>query len=220
MIMSQPIRFAPTLTAIAMASVIAGCATPQAAGSGASVGKTNIGVATRALAALNSNDFANAVKYGEQAVENSPNDAGLRALLGNAYFASGRFASAEAAYRDSLALYPNQPQSVLKLALVQIANGRNAEALAFLNQARNHLEPADYGLAVALAGQPQDAINVLEPAAREVGADARVRQNLALAYALSGDWASARTIAAQDLPENLVDGRVQEWMTFAKPNHA
>ena len=34
-------------------------------------------------------------------------------------FASGRFASAEAAYKDSLSLVPNQPQLVLKLALVR-----------------------------------------------------------------------------------------------------
>ena len=218
-------RFGPALSAIAMATVIAGCAGPQfgarsASNFGGTVDKANIGVATRALMALNSNDFATAVKLAERAVESSPNDAGFRALLGNAYFSSGRFASAEAAFRDSLALINDQPQVILKLALVEIAQGRNAEALAFLSSARGLLDPADYGLAVALAGQPQEAINVLEPAAREVGADARVRQNLALSYALAGDWESARTIAAQDLAPNLVDARIQEWMTFAKPTHA
>lgn len=218
-------RFGPALSAIAMATVIAGCAGPQfgarsASNFGGTVDKANIGVATRALMALNSNDFATAVRLAERAVENSPNDAGFRALLGNAYFSSGRFASAEAAFRDSLALINDQPQVILKLALVEIAQGRNAEALAFLSSARGLLDPADYGLAVALAGQPQEAVNVLEPAAREVGADARVRQNLALSYALAGDWESARTIAAQDLAPNLVDARIQEWMTFAKPVHA
>jgi Flp pilus assembly protein TadD len=208
-----------------MASVIAGCAAPQlgtrsASNFGGKVDKANIGIATKALMALNSNDYATAVKLAERAVENSPNDAGFRALLGNAYFGSGRFASAESAYRDSLALINNQPQVILKLALVQIAQGRNGEALQFLASARGMLEPADYGLAVALAGQPQEAVNVLEGAAREVGADARVRQNLALSYALAGDWTSARTIAAQDLAPNLVDARIQEWMTFAKPAHA
>ena len=220
--MSKSLRFAPAYTAIAMASVIAGCAAPQfgtrsASNFGGKVDKANIGVATRALMALDAKDFPTAVKLAERAVENSPNDAGFRALLGNAYFASGRFGSAESAFRDSLALINNQPQVILKLALVEIAQGRNGEALQFLSSARNMLEHADYGLALALAGQPQKAVNVLEPAARQAGADARVRQNLALSYALAGDWTSARTIAAQDLSANLVDARIQQWMLFAKP---
>ena len=219
--MDKSLRFAPTLTAIALASVIAGCATPQSSVRTSAAGQpdtSKVGLAMRALSALNANDYASAVSFGEQAVENSPGDASFRALLGNAYFGAGRFASAEAAYRDALTLNPNQPSAVLKLALVQIAQGKNGQALAFLNNARNLLEPADFGLAVALAGQPQDAVNVLEAAARERGADARVRQNLALAHALTGDWTAARNVASQDLSADLVDARIQEWMTFAKPS--
>jgi Flp pilus assembly protein TadD len=221
--MTKPLRFAPTLTAIALASVIAGCASPQSrlrTASSAKEGASKVGLAMRAMVALNANDYAGAVNFGEQAVENSPNDASFRSLLGNAYFASGRFASAEATYRDSLSLNANQPQTVLKLALVQIAQGKNAEALSFLSQARNMLEPADYGLALALAGQPIEAVSVLDNAARRVGADSRVRQNLALAHALNGDWAAARNVAEQDLSPDLVDARIQQWMTFAKPNAA
>ena len=151
-----------------------------------------IGLATRAMAALNSNDVPAAIGFAERAVAKTPNDAGFRALLGNAYFAGGRFQSAEAAYQDSLTLYSNQPQVVLKLALVEIALGKSGEALSFLDAAKDVLDPADYGLAVALAGRPADAIEVLETAARAPGADARVRQNLALAFALAGDWTNAR----------------------------
>ncbi|MEO5612213.1 MAG: tetratricopeptide repeat protein [Sphingomicrobium sp.] len=220
--MSKSLRFAPAFTAIAMASALAGCAAPQfgtrsASNSGATTDPANAGVATRALAALNAQDYPTAVKFAEQAVASSPNVAGFRSLLGNAYFGSGRFASAEAAYRDSLTLDSYQPQVIVKLALVEIAQGKNAEVVPFLASSRGMLDPADYGLAMALAGHPQDAIDVLEPAARQVGADARVRQNLALSYALTGDWDSARTIAAQDVPANLVDARIQQWMLFAKP---
>ena len=220
--MSRSLGFAPALSAIAMASVIAGCAAPQfgtrsASNFGGTIDKANIGVATKALIAINANDYPAAIKFAEQAVQNSPNDAGFRGLLGNAYFGSGRFASAESAYRDSLALINNQPQVILRLALVEIGQGKNAEAQSFLASARSFLDPADFGLALALAGQPQQAVDVLEPAARQVGADARVRQNLALSYALTGDWASARTIAAQDLSANLVDARIQQWMLLAKP---
>ena len=92
--MSRSLRFAPAFTAIAMASVIAGCAAPQfgtrsASNFGGKIDKANIGVATKALIALNAKDFPTAVKFAEQAVANSPNDAGFRALLGNAYFALG-----------------------------------------------------------------------------------------------------------------------------------
>ena len=56
----------------------------------------------------------------------------------------------------------------------------------------------------------------IPPLARR-GADARVRQNLALAHALAGDWTAARTIAEQDLPADQVEARLQQWMSFAKP---
>jgi Flp pilus assembly protein TadD len=169
------------------------------------------------MAALNSNDVPTAIDFAQKAVAKTPNDAGFRALLGSAYFAGGRFKSAEAAYKDSLQLYSNQPQVVLKLALVEIAQGKNSEALAFLDAGRDVVDAADYGLAVALAGRPAEAIPVLESAAREPGADARVRQNLALAYALNGDWTNARAVAAQDVPGDQLDARIQQWMQIATP---
>ncbi|MEO8175308.1 MAG: tetratricopeptide repeat protein [Sphingomicrobium sp.] len=223
--MDNSLRFGPALSAIAMATVIAGCAAPQSATRSASIfgGKVdtgNIGLATKALMALNAKDYTTAATYAERAVANSPRDAGFRALLGHAYFGAGRFASAESAYRDSLSLVPNQPQVVLKRVLVTIAQGRNAEALSVLEASRDVLDPSDYGLALALAGRPEEAANVLEAAARAPDADSRLRQNLALAHALSGDWDAARTIAAQDLSADLVDARIQQWMTFAKPHGA
>jgi Flp pilus assembly protein TadD len=218
--MARALRFGSTLSFIALASLTAGCAAPQSHVSSAGFGgKANgeIGLATRAMAALNSNNVPLAIEYAEKAVAKTPNDAGFRALLGSAYFAGGRFKSAEAAYKDSLALYSNQPQVVLKLALVEIAQGKNNEALAFLDAGREVVDPADYGLAVALAGRPADAIQVLESAAREPNADSRVRQNLALAYALSGDWTNARAVAAQDVPGDQLDARIHQWMQMAAP---
>src|SRR5206468_13074795 len=133
-------------------------------------------------------------------VAKTPDDAGFRTLLGNAYFAAGRFASAEAAYKDALTIYSNQPQAVLRLALAETALGKKDEAVAFLHAGRSVLDASNYGLALALAGETSEAIDVLDSAARQPGADATVRQNLALAHALAGDWTQARTIAAQDVP--------------------
>jgi Flp pilus assembly protein TadD len=218
--MARALRFGSTLSFIALASLTAGCATPQSRVSSAGLGgkqSGEIGLATRAMAALNSNNIPLAIDYAEKAVARTPTDAGFRALLGSAYFAGGRFKSAEGAYKDSLALYSNQPQVVLKLALVEIAQGKNAEALSFLEAGRDVLDPADYGLAVALAGQPAQAIPILEQAARAPEADARVRQNLALAYALAGDWTNARTVAAQDVPGDQLDARIHQWMQMTAP---
>jgi len=220
--MARALRFGSTLSFIALASLTAGCAAPQShvrtAGFG---GKANgqVGLATRALAALNSNNVPAAIQFAEQAVEKTPNDAGFRALLGSAYFAGGRFKSAEAAYKDALSIYSNQPQVVLKLALVEIAQGKNAEALSYLEAGRDVLDASDYGLAVALAGQPERAIGVLQSAARAPDADARVRQNLALAYALAGDWTNAKTVAAQDIPGDQLDARIHQWMQIATPGN-
>jgi len=216
----NPLRLGTAVSAVALATMIAGCASPMARSASVATGKANLAYGLRAQMALSSGDYASAVDLAEKAVEASPQDAGIRALLGNAYFGSGRFASAEGAYNDSLALAPAQPQVILKRALVQIALGRNSEAISSLQAAQGLIDPADYGLALALAGQPYDAVQVLETAARAQGADSRVRQNLALAYAISGDWTNARTVAAQDLSADLVDGRIQQWMTLAKPAHA
>jgi Flp pilus assembly protein TadD len=219
--MATSLRFGSALSVLALATTLGGCAGATGkAGRTAAASNVQLAPATRAQFALAANDYASAVAYAEQAAERSPSDATVRTLLGNSYFASGRFASAEGAYRDSLSLLANQPQVILKLALVQIAQGRSSEALAMLNAARNAVDPSDYGLALALAGQPAEAIAVLTDRARQPDADAQVRQNLALALALNGDWTNARIIASQDLSADLVDARITQWMAFAKPTSA
>ncbi|HEX6218643.1 MAG TPA: tetratricopeptide repeat protein [Sphingomicrobium sp.] len=219
--MATSLRFGSALSVIALATTLGGCAGfPGKSNRAAVASDSKVGLAVRAQFALAAKDYVSAVNYAEQAAEKTPNDANVRTLLGNAYFGSGRFTSAEGAYRDSLSLNQNQPQVILKLALVQIAQGRNSDALAGLNAARHALDPSDYGLALALAGQPADAVAVLSERARQPGADAQVRQNLALAMALSGDWTNARIVAAQDLSPELVDARIEQWMAFTKPTSA
>ena len=216
--MSKPFRFASAASFVVLAAMTAGCATPQRTGVREVKPVGEMGFATRAIAALNSDDPASATGFAERAVEQSPRDAGFRALLGNCYFASGRFASAEGAYKDSLTIYENQPRVILKLVLVQIALGKNEEAMSRLETARPDLDAADYGLALALAGRVPEAIEVLSSAARQMNADGRVRQNLALAHAFAGDWTAARTIAAQDVPADRLDQRIQQWMQLANPS--
>jgi len=224
--MTKSNHLGAALTAVSLIAVTAGCAGPDmsrprsASIFGGKVDTANIGLATRAQMALAQNDLDNAIPLAERAVEKSPRDAGFRALLGNCYLAAGRFASAEGAYRDSLSLVAAQPQVVLKLALIQIAQGKNDDARLLLAEAQSMLDPADTGLALALAGDSAAAVALLEGAARSRLADARTRQNLALAYALSGDWTQARNVAAQDVPADQLDARIQQWMQLAQPARA
>ena len=218
--MNSALRIGTALGAALLVTAIGGCAGRSPRSASASVGKMdagNIGLASRAQMALMAGDSAQAVSFAERAVDGTATDPSFRALLGNCYFAAGRFASAEAAYRDSLTLQSNQPQVVLKMALVSIAQGKNGQALSFLDAAKGLLDPSDYGLAMALAGRPQDATEILRQAAEQVGADSRVRQNLALALALSGDWVGARSVAAQDVSADQLDQRIQSWMQMAHP---
>lgn len=221
--MTKTNRLGTALTAVSAIAIVAACSGPNfsrprsASVFGGPANSGKLGLATRAQAALAANDVTTAISLAEEAVEGSPRDAGFRSLLGNCYLAAGRFSSAEAAYRDSLSLFGAQPQVILKLALVQIAQGKNDEAKLLLAEGQRILDPSDVGLALALAGDPQSAVAVLEPVARQVGADARTRQNLALAYAFSGDWLQARTVAAQDVPADQLDARIQQWMALAQP---
>jgi Flp pilus assembly protein TadD len=222
--MARSHRFGNALSLVAMTAALGGCAmgghSSTESASATRGDLANVGLATRAQAALNAKDYAAAVDFAERAVAFKPENAAYRTVLGNAYFAAGRFASAETTYKDSLRLSSNQPEVVLKLVLVTIAQGRNSEALAFLQAGRNVIDPANYGLALALAGEPAEAVSVLEQVARQPSAAPRTRQNLALAYALAGQWDTARTVVAQDLPANLVDARLHQWMSFASPTHS
>jgi Flp pilus assembly protein TadD len=172
----------------------------------------------RARARSQTGDAAGAIALSEQAVELSPRNAGYRLFLADLYLKSGRFQSAETTYGDVLALDPGNPRASLSVALASIATGRNDAAVERLETVADTAPPSDVGLAFALAGQPQRAIELLEPAARASGADGRLRQNLALAYALAGDWEKARATAAQDVSPAELQRRLSQWAALARPS--
>jgi Flp pilus assembly protein TadD/cell division septation protein DedD len=161
-----------------------------------------------------------AVAAAEASVAAQPNVAAARAQLGRAYLAAGRFASAEQAFADVLAIDPSDGASALKLALAQIAQGKTKAARATLEANRERIGGADYGLAVALSGDVDGAVQTLEAVTRAPGADAKARQNLALAYALQGKWLNARVMAVQDLSPADADARIIQWMNFVRPSAA
>lgn len=183
-------------------------------------GEQAVKAAAAAQKALDDHDAIQAVEKAEQAVALQPRDAAYRALLGRSYLAAGRFLSAATSLRDSRRLDPAQPRVGLNLALAEIALGDQVDAQALLHDLKGKVGEGDRGLALALAGDPDGAVAVLESVARMPGADARVRQNLALAYALAGRWAEARAVAAQDLTGEALDRRMRDWARFSQPRAA
>ena len=145
------------------------------------------------MAALNSNDVPTAIQLAERAVEKTPDDAGFRALLGNAYFAAGRFASAEAAFKDSLThLFEPAAGHPEARAGRRSRWARTAKRLRFLEAGRGVARlRRTTALRWRLPAVPTRRFAVLEPAPAQPAPTRRVRQNLALAYALAGDWNEA-----------------------------
>lgn len=176
--------------------------------------------AARAINALRERQAAEAIGYAESAVAISPRDAGYRAILGQAYMLAGRFQSAETAFADAVALGDTAGRTELNLTLAQIALGKNDVARDRIATLSGRVGEVDRGLALALAGDKEGALPILQAAARTSGADATARQNLALVYALNGRWAEAQSTAAQDLPPQQLLQRMRDWALLAQPRAA
>ena len=67
---------------------------------------------------------------------------------------------------------------------------------------------------MAIAGQPQEAIAQLQPLIGARGSDARVRQNLAFAYAMAGDMEASLRISRQDLDETSAQRQLQYFISL------
>ncbi|HTU10544.1 MAG TPA: tetratricopeptide repeat protein [Allosphingosinicella sp.] len=171
----------------------------------------------QASRSLQQGDLSGAVSLMERAVAASPRDVGYRMLLADAYLRSGRFDSARITYAEAVELDPSNVRAALSVSLIHIAQGRRAAAVGILDEIAGRAPAADVGLAYALAGQPERAVELLEAAARSPMATARTRQNLALAHAFAGDWNRARAIAAQDVSPSEVDARMTQWAQMARP---
>lgn len=172
--------------------------------------------ATLAEKALTKRDVAAALAAAETAVAAKPDDAGYRLLLGRAYLADGRFISAETALSDAMTLGNTDARMIVSLSLAKVALGNSAGAREVLAANMDHVPATDYGLAMAMAGDTDEAIRILSAAAQEPEATAKTRQNLAYAYALAGQWREARLMAAQDLDALAATQRVVSWAQNAE----
>ena len=156
-----------------------------------------------------------AVQQAEAAVAADPNNAASRLAMGNAYLDAGRFASAETAFSDAIALGDTSARAGLAMALAQIAQAKYPQATELLNDYDGQIARADLGLALALAGQPDRGIHLMSNAIRGGENTVKMRQNLAYAYAMAGRWREARLMVAQDVPAGEVGARLEQWAGLA-----
>lgn len=176
-----------------------------------STGKSAHAAGSAVSRLLASGQPESAVTLGEKALAARPQDAGLRAALGQAYLHSGRFASAVAALSDAVSLGDQSGRTALGLALAQVANGQGRDAVATLDHAVTAIPAGDLGLAYALAGESARGVSILSDAVRAGPATPKLRQNLAYAYALDGRWTEARVTATVDVPADQIDSRLEQW---------
>lgn len=211
-----------TLSSLLVATTMVGCTGAAFRPSAAVVeprgdAAKSAGAAERALADRNG---GKAVEAAETAVRLDPQNATYRRTLGRAYLLAGRFASAESAFSDAISLGGGDAGSFVNLALVQTAQGR-ADAARELLAAHAHTIPAgDYGLAMALAGDPAEGVRILSAAIQDPSATVRTRQNLAYAYALAGRWKDARMVVGMDMEPLAANKRISDWAQIAEPSLA
>ncbi len=202
---------------LTLAGCTSGSAVMARAGeSGAKADGQIVTLAAQTEAALAKRDTAAAIMSAETLVSLEPRNAGYRVLLGRAYLGDGRMGSAESAFTDAMTLGDTGARTIVSLSLAKVALGKSADARALLVTHMDSVPATDYGLAMAMAGDPLEAIRILTAAAQEPAASVKTRQNLAYAYALAGQWREARLMAAQDLDPMAATQRVVAWAQNAE----
>ncbi len=197
-------------TALA-STALSGCTTTSAAPAGISAAKTQ--------ASLAQGNATKAITHAEATVLADPRNPEYRAMLGGVYMEAGRFYSAAQTFGDAMELGDTSARTALSYALAQIAAGQADIALSVLNEYRSVIDAPDMGLALSLAGRPEQGVHVLSNALRGGQSTPKVRQNLAYSYALMGDWRSARLMAAEDVPADQLGLRMSEWAHTASPEY-
>ena len=122
----------------------------------------------------------------KRAIDLNGKDWRTLSALGLAYDRKGDYAAADESYKAALAISP--------------------ENASILN---------NYGMSRAMANDLDGARGILLRAVMMPNADVRVRQNLALVYALSGDMAKAEELTRRDLPPALANATLDYYRQLA-----
>nr|WP_306437059.1 SPOR domain-containing protein [Porphyrobacter sp. GA68] len=173
--------------------------------------------ADKASQALTRGKIDAAIRHAEAAVLAQPRSAEYRSALGAAYLEAGRFQSAETSFAEAMELGGTAPRIVVSRALAQIAVGQSEAAYNLLHQHAQNIDPADLGLAFALSGDAERGVKLLLSEMHGGHNTPKVRQNLAYAFALKGDWHLARQLVSEDVQPDKVGERLGQWAVAASP---
>ncbi len=199
-----------TASAVVLGSLMVGCSTDGQVRPKLTAGDAH-SLMPRIERMLADKDVSGALAASEQLVATDPHDDNARAMLGRAYLANGRYLSARTAFSDAMTLGNRDPRTIVSLALAEAGLGNLEGARGLLGSHIADLPAGDYGLAMAMAGDPREGVRALVEATRAPDANAKTRQNLAYALAMAGAWGQARLIAGQDLSARDAEQRIGEW---------
>ena len=144
-------------------------------------------------------------------------NAAARRGLATALIGMGQPALAEEQIAVILQADSSDYRALNVLGVALDMQGRHAEAQANYRRAIE-LAPtylptrSNFGLSLAITGPPQEAVAQLAPIATAAGSDGRIRQNLAFAYAMAGDFENALQISRRDLDEKSAQRQLYYFM--------
>ncbi len=153
--------------------------------------------------------FKQAVESFRKALKVDPKNTRALRGLGNVLIARDQPDLAIAEFEKVLAVDPKDHRAYNGLGVAHDASARHAKAQEYY-YAGLEIVPGDVnlrsnlGLSLAFAGHYNGAIDVLRPLAQRQGATPRDRQNLALAYGLSGDVEKATKFSRMDMDRQAV----------------
>lgn len=131
--------------------------------------------------------------------------------FGDACLRAGLTAKAAQAYRAAIAKEPANGRALMGLGVTLAKQGEFERALAFLQKAAPLVDTAEaydrLGVALTLAGQPQEAVASLEEARKRAPRDLDIAANLALAAALAGQDDRAVAIMRETVASPSADSR-------------
>jgi Flp pilus assembly protein TadD len=142
---------------------------------------------------------ANAIGAWEQWLNAHPNDAGAEAILGTLEESRGDIGKAEAYYKKSLQIQPQQPIAANNLAYRMLLNGENVDVALSLAQTARRAMPNSSNTADTLAwayyykGTYGFARDLLEEALKAEPNNASMQYHLGMVYSKLKDKSSAET---------------------------
>lgn len=166
-----------------------------------------VGLGESLVAASLVKDAADAFR---RALVIDPDNARALRGLGNSLIAQDQLDLAVEKFQKAVAADPKDYRAYSGLGVAHDSMADHAKAQEFY-YAGLEIAPDDVnlrnnlGLSLAFAGHYNGAVEILRPLALRPGATARDRQNLALAYGLSGDIKNAENFARMDMDSRGVE---------------